>query len=73
VVRFETPSGPAFVVWSESGASLAALDGISASKVKVQFLVPDAQGQTPSSTADVVDGSFSIDLEANPKLVTPVP
>ncbi|MBI5547121.1 MAG: hypothetical protein HY901_24840 [Deltaproteobacteria bacterium] len=73
VERIETAAGPVFVVWSEGGSVQASLTGLSASKVKVQELVPDAQGQTPSTSADVVDGAVFIDLTANPRLVTLVP
>jgi len=73
VVRFETRAGPAFVAWSENGSTEATLSGLTGPRVTVQPLVPDAQGQTPATAAEVVAGSVTISLEANPALVTPAP
>ena len=70
IERLETSSGPVFVVWSEGGATHATLTGLSAATAKVQALIPDAQGQTSSTTAEVANGSVSIDVDANPRLVT---
>jgi hypothetical protein len=60
------------VVFAEDGVTGVSLDGLAAAQVQVQVLVPDAQGQTPTTTLDVTGGAVAVEVDATPRLVTPL-
>ncbi|MBI5481733.1 MAG: hypothetical protein HY906_22950 [Deltaproteobacteria bacterium] len=73
VYRFERAQGPVYVVFAEDGVTSVTLDGLASAQVQVQVLVPDAQGQTPTTTLDVTARTVAMEVDATPRLVTPAP
>ncbi|HSN89911.1 MAG TPA: hypothetical protein VLS93_01675 [Anaeromyxobacteraceae bacterium] len=71
VYRFEADDGPVFVVWDEGGSGSVALSGLAGFAASVTDLVPDAGGRVSTLEVPVVGGVITLDVGADPRLVTP--
>ena len=63
------PDSPVYIVWDEGGTGSVTVDGIEADALDVIDLVPDDDGALTQTRLEISDGSLTLAVDANPRLV----